>query len=138
MGYYIFEKNLERDGQNSKFHEELESFDENSKYIYPGNSISTDKLLGETLVPNKNILNLKKQERYPIYEVSLTDGKYNTKSFIKELQEKLSGTYKKTYNGQQQIFENRDFNLDKFDFQPIFNVNVNKNLNLIDIRQYNQ
>ena len=139
MGYYIFEKNLEKEGQqNSKFHEELiESFDENNKYIYPGNSISTDKLLGETLVSNNNILNLKKQERYPIYEVSLTDGKYNTKSFIRELQEKLSGTYKKTYNGQQQIFENRNFNLDKFDFQPIFNVNVNKNLNLIDIRQYN-
>ena len=139
MGYHIFESVLEDGQQESKLNEELiENYEESRKYIYPSNYHLTDKLLAPTLVPNldTNVLNLKNQIRYPIYEASLTDGKYTTKSFIKELQNKLSGTFKKNYDGEEKIFENQNFSLDKFDFQPIFNVNVNKNLNFIDIRQY--
>jgi len=139
MGYHIFESILEDGQQESKLNEELiENYNESRKYIYPSNYHVTDKLLAPTLVPNidTNILNLKNQVRYPIYEVSLTDGKYSTKSFIRELQNKLSKTFKKTYDGEEKIFEKQNFSLDKLDFQPIFNVNVNKNLNFIDVRQY--
>lgn len=137
MGYYIFERILEDGQKDSIFNEELvENKIENGKYICPGNNYLSEKILSPTLVPDTNLLELKSQTRYPIYEVSLTDGKYNTKSFIKELQNKLSGTYKKKYNGVEQRFENEDYSIEKFDFQPIFNIDVNKNLNFIDIRQY--
>ena len=143
LGYFIYE-NEKKNGINSGLISEfIEITNLNSTYIYPSISQLSEKYIAPVLFPNneeKEInLNLKNYRRFPIYNTLLKDGKYLQKPFIFELQKTLNNTNNMIFNYKSQTFNKIKHSISNnySDLQKkYFNVNINNNSNLIDIRQY--
>ena len=148
QGYFLFENNLSNNSENSTIlsNEFVETIDENnSKYIFPITNSKTEKFMAPIIVPDTieddSNIKLITQKRYPIYEINLNDGKYSKNEFISVLQKSLSETKKQIITGYEKFFKKKNVDIKKnynYDNQDTisFKVNINKNLNLIDIRQY--
>ena len=150
QGYFLFENNLLNKNENDTIlsNEYVETQDiDYSEYIFPITTTNSEKFMAPVIVPNdiekQSNIKLINQKRYPIYELSLNDGKYTKNEFINVLQNSLSNVKTQIITGYEKFFKKKNIDIKKnydYDNQDNINfkVNINKNLNLIDIRQYSK
>ena len=147
LGFWIFDNSNKNGENNTILANEFIEIEQlpNGEYIFPVIPTLSEKIIGPILMPGKierdNNISLQLETRRPIYEVTLKDGKYTKNQFVDILSKTLSDTFTLGLTGYDKFFrKDIDRITSNYDnanlFHTSFRAKIDKNLNLIDIRQY--